>query len=60
MQTFRRGNWRWGKTPKATKKQKKSEAYFAKGGVSKKKPVKRMLSTGVGKVTIRRRRDPET
>jgi hypothetical protein len=58
MLTIGRGNWRWGKTPKLTKKQKKAKQYFANGGVWWKKPVKRMQSTNVGEVIIRRR-DPE-
>jgi len=55
MLTIRRGDWRWGKTPKLTKKQKKAKKYFANGGVKSKKPVKRMQSTNVGEVTTRRR-----
>jgi hypothetical protein len=54
MLTIRRGNWRWGKNPKLTEKQKKAKKYFANGGVWAKKPVKQMQSTNVGKVTIRR------
>jgi hypothetical protein len=59
MLTFRRGNWRWGKNPKLTKKQTKAKKYFANGGVWRKKPVKRMQSTDVGEVIVRRRdREP--
>jgi hypothetical protein len=49
MLTFRHGNWRWGTNPKVTKKQKKATKYFASGGVWRKKPVKQMQSTNVGK-----------
>jgi hypothetical protein len=55
MLTFRRGNWRWGKNPKPTRKQKKATKYFANGGMWRKKPVERMQSSNVGEVIIRRR-----
>ena len=59
MLTFRRGNWRWGKSPKLTRRQKQSQQYFANGGIWRRKKDNRMQSTNVGEVKLRHRTEPD-